>query len=308
LQDESSGPEYSFRDFFWDVWDNKVGITAVGALFAITSILIALAIPDKYTSNAILAPKSRDGASGGLGQLASDYGGLASLAGISLGGLGDVREVEIAIETVKSRTFFAKYMYKDFVKAIMASKSWDRSNQELILDDSLFDSIDGKWVRDEESVVPTVQETHRVFIEQVVRIREDADSGLVLMSATHHSPVVAFRIVEKVIAGIDDAIRQSDVQEAEKAIEFLEAQIEKNSLVSLDEVFAQLIEEQTKTIMLANASREYVFQTIEPPVISEEKSLPKRSLIAILGTMLGLFVGVLAVLLRRVVVFSRAPS
>ncbi len=72
----------------------------------------------------------------------------------------------------------------------------------------------------------------------------------------------------------------------------------KPALVSLDEVFAQLIEEQTKTIMLANVSKDYVFDVIDPPVAPELKSKPSRALICVLGTLLGGMLGVVVVLIR----------
>ena len=84
-----------------------------------------------------------------------------------------------------------------------------------------------------------------------------------------------------------------------ESIKFLEAQREKTSLVSLDEVFAQLIEEQTKTIMLANVSKDYVFDVIDPPVAPELKSKPSRALICVLGTLLGGMLGVVVVLIRH---------
>ena len=85
---------------------------------------------------------------------------------------------------------------------------------------------------------------------------------------------------------MSEDLRSKDILEAEESIKFLEAQREKTSLVSLDEVFAQLIEEQTKTIMLANVSKDYVFDVIDPPVAPELKSKPSRALICVLGTLL----------------------
>lgn len=63
-------------------------------------------------------------------------------------------------------------------------------------------------------------------------------------------------------------------------------------------VFYQLIEEQTKTIMLAEVSKEYVLKTIDPANAPEEKAKPKRALIVVLGTMLGGILSVLIVLIR----------
>ena len=92
-------------------------------------------------------------------------------------------------------------------------------------------------------------------------------------------------------------LRSKDIGEAEESIKFLETQREKTRILSLDEVFAQLIEEQTKTIMLANVSKDYVFDVIDPPVASELKSKPSRRLICVVGTLLGGMFGVVLVLI-----------
>ena len=53
-----------------------------------------------------------------------------------------------------------------------------------------------------------------------------------------------------------------------------------------------MIEEQTKTLMLAEVSDEYVFKTISPAKVSEEKAKPKpkRALIVMLGGMLAVII------------------
>ena len=50
--------------------------------------------------------------------------------------------------------------------------------------------------------------------------------------------------------------------------------------------------------MFANVRDEYVFKTIDPALVSEEKFKPKRALICIFGTLLGCFIGVTIVLIR----------
>ena len=51
--------------------------------------------------------------------------------------------------------------------------------------------------------------------------------------------------------------------------------------------------------MLAQVRPEYVFKTIDPAVVPEEKSEPKRALICVLGTLLGGMLSVLIVLVRH---------
>jgi uncharacterized protein involved in exopolysaccharide biosynthesis len=102
-----------------------------------------------------------------------------------------------------------------------------------------------------------------------------------------------------ILRGIETSIREKEVGEAERSIVFLKAESAENSLISLNEVFASLIEEQTKKIVLANASEEFVFEVIETPVAAELKSEPKRALICILGTLLFGMLSVLYVLIKH---------
>ena len=113
---------------------------------------------------------------------------------------------------------------------------------------------------------PSDQEAYRAFVGLVL-ISEDKQTGLISVSVEHKSPDIAKQWVEHMVDRVSEDLRSKDIREAEESIKFLEAQREKTSLVSLDEIFAQLIEEQTKTIMLAsNVSKDYVFDVIDPPV------------------------------------------
>ena len=138
-----------------------------------------------------------------------------------------------------------------------------------------------------------------MFVSDHILVSEDKKTGFVKLEVKHYSPNIARDWVLAVLRGIETSIRDKEVQEAERSIAFLKAESAENSLISLNEVFASLIEEQTKKIVLANASEEYVFEVIEPPVAAELKSEPKRALICILGTLLFGMFSVLYVLIKH---------
>ena len=87
--------------------------------------------------------------------------------------------------------------------------------------------------------------------------------------------------------------------EAQQSIDYLTDQLENTQVVALEQVFYALIEEQMKTIMLANSRAEYLFKTIDPAIAPERKSRPWRTLICILGTLLGGILGALGILIWR---------
>ena len=259
-------------------------------------------LPSKQVHvRALLAPRVDGGAGGSLGQLASQYGGLASLAGINIGGLGDDGKTAIATEMLKSREFFGEYLYDHVLVDLMAAEAWDPASKNHV-DTSIYDSASQTWVRDvgpSFRVKPSVQEAHKAFVERFLSVSEDEQTGFVTLAITHFSPPVARDWVILIVNGVNNAVRARDVEEAENSIAFLNEQRQKTSLVSLTEVFAELIEQQTKTVMLAAASEEYVFQIIDPPVAPELKSEPSRALICILGVLLGGMLAIIYVLIRH---------
>ena len=302
--------EIDLRELFAVLWAGKNQIAACVLVAALISVGVALSLPNKYTAEAVLAPRS-SGGGGGLAQLASQYGGLASLAGINIGGLGESDSAAVAREMLKTREFFGAYLYESVLVNLMAAESWDRATNAVIVDDTIFDVRSGSWVRDVDpgrQAKPSVQEAHRAFVEEFLGVSEDKQTGLVTVSVTHLSPSVARDWVNLLIKGINEAVRDRDVSEAENSIEFLNEQRLKTNLVSLTEVFSELIEEQTKIVMLANASDEYVFQVLEPPVAPELKSEPSRALICVLGTMLGGMLGLILVLTRHYALASKAAG
>jgi uncharacterized protein involved in exopolysaccharide biosynthesis len=294
--------EIDLRELFAALWASKATILGIVLISALISVFVALSLPNKYTSQALLAPRSDSGPGGALGQMASQFGGLASLAGVNLGGLGDQGSTAVAIEMLKSREFFGTYLYDAVLVDLMAAEGWDRGTGKVLIDDSLFDVDTATWVREVGEafqVKPSVQEAHEEFSGESLRVAEDIKTGFVTVAVTHYSPTAARNWVTLIVKGVNEAVRARDVEEAEKSIAFLNQQRLKTNLVPLTEVFAELIEQQTKTVMLANATDEYVFQVIEPPVAPELKSEPKRALICILGTLLGGMMAVVIVFIRH---------
>lgn len=78
--------------------------------------------------------------------------------------------------------------------------------------------------------------------------------------------------VEWLVADLNQVMKQKDIDEAQRNIAYLKVQLEKTPVADMQTVFYKLIEEQTKTLMLAEVNQEYVFKTLDPAVVPEEKS------------------------------------
>ena len=295
--------EIDLRELFGVLWKGKWWIIGITALFAIASVVYALSLPNEYKATAIVAPASSDSGNG-LGRAAAQLGGLASLAGINLGG-GESNDAVIAMEIMKTWGFQENFIEKHNLEApIFAAKGWNQSTNELIIDEELYDVNQGKWIREApkgKAVKPTSWELHKEFRDNL-SISQDKDSGLIRVSFTHYSPELSQKITSFLIEDVNALLKERALADATKNINYLEKQILRTSLSDMQGVFYTLIEEQTKTKMLADVSDEYVFKYVSEAMLPEEKFAPKRALICVFGVMLG---GILSVFLVLILGFIK---
>ena len=94
--------EIDLYELVQSLWEDKWLISAITGFAAVTSVLVALWLPNVYQATTLLKPQSAEGDMGGL---ARQYGGLASLAGISLPSGGGESKTALAIEVLKSKRF-----------------------------------------------------------------------------------------------------------------------------------------------------------------------------------------------------------
>ncbi len=100
------------------------------------------------------------------------------------------------------------------------------------------------------------------------------------------------------VQDINEYMREQDQIEAKASIDYLTSQLAKIKVATMETVFYELIEEQTKNMMLTMVKKEYVLKTIDPAQVPETRAKPNRSLILILGTILGGMLSILIVLIR----------
>ena len=295
--------EIDLRELFGVLWAGKRKIIAITAVFAVVSVIYALLVPDQYKATALLAPAESNGGglSGALGQL----GGLASLAGVSIGA-GESSEAQIAQEIMKSWSFIDGFVVvNDLVIEVFAAEGWDRESNQLQIDDDIYDAETKTWLVENDNTgelgPPSSWELFEEFSERLA-VSEDKKSGLVSVSIEYYSPQMAKQWLDMYVAAINAHMQQRQVEKVTNNINYLQAQIEKTSIAEMREVFYTIIEEQTKNKMVAEASPDYAFVAVSPSMVPEEESQPKRALICILGTLLG---GMLSVLLVLVMHYAR---
>jgi uncharacterized protein involved in exopolysaccharide biosynthesis len=283
------GDDVSLSEVVAEIWKRKLIIFAVSLIFAIAAVFYALQLPDQYRSETLLAPVQAS-SGGASGLLSGQMGGLASLAGINIG--GPEKKSVLALQILNSRAFFehicAKY---DLLVPLIAAKSWDKERKELLLDAEIYDVKSEKWVRvvaPPLQQVPSMEEAYGVF-KMLMSVSQDKPTSMVRVSLTHLSPAIAQQWVSILVAELNMVMRKREIDEAEQSIKYLNEQLSKTDVQEIKSVMYDLIEEQTKTLMLANVRKEFVFQVVDPAPYPEMKSGPKRAFIVLFAGLFGFF-------------------
>ena len=208
------------------------------------------------------------------------------------------------MELIKTWGFQEEFIQSNHIEVeVFAAKGWNRAKNKLIIDPDIYDEKNKKWVRDfdpskGQKPEPNSWELYKKLKERI-SISQDKTTGLINLSVTYYSPFIAKQWADKLVRSINAHIQKQDREEATKSINYLKEKIKETNIADMQSVFYQLIEEQTKTLMLAEVSNEYVFKTLSPAKVAEEKDKPKRALIAVLGFLLGGMFSVILVLIRH---------
>jgi len=174
----------------------------------------------------------------------------------------------------------------------------------LILDVEVYDEASKKWLRKvkaPKTPEPSSWEAYKAFSE-LVSVSQDKTSSMVNIDIEFYSPAIAKQWLTWLVEDINEYMREQDQIEAKASIAYLTSQLANIKVATMETVFYQLIEEQTKNMMLTMVKKEYVLKTIDPAQVPDTKDKPKRALIVVLGTMLG---GILSVLIVLIRFFSR---
>jgi len=297
--------EIDLAELWRAIWSGKITIIIITAIFAIASVFYALSKPDVYKASVLLAPVSSE-SGGGLAGLAGQFGGLASMAGINLGGSGGDK-TSLALATLESRSFIENFIQKhELLVPLMAAKKWDKATGNLILNEEVYNNETKQWIQISPDITskPTPWAAYQALISKL-SISKDKTTSLITVAIEFYSPIEAKKWLTLLINDINKFIREQETQETQASIAYLESKLETIKISNMETVFYTLIEEQTKNMMLAQVKKEYVFKTIDPAQVPDKKSGPKRSLIVILGTILG---GILSILIVLVNYFRRLKN
>lgn len=271
--------ELSLIDLWNILWNRKWIILVLGPLFGVIGILYALNQTEIYRAEATLAPSVEKKGGGGLAALAGQFGGLASMAGINIGGGGST---ENAIAVLKSRKFLIPFLSEEGRLQALFPKEWDSETELWIVEKE----------RRAENNKPTNLEAYERFTKGVLKVSTDKKTGIVTLAIELPDIEATATWANELTERLNSHLREQAKNETDKNLTYLKNQLKETQVLEIRESLYTLIESESKTAMLANAKEEYAFKVIDPALAPEVRVRPQRALIVLASGMLGGFFGI----------------
>jgi len=284
---EPEGPQADLQRLWHLFVKFRVIIAAFALATTIPAIIYAITAEPVYRSKIVVSAVQSANDAGGLSALASQFGGLASLAGI---GLGSGTEKEQAIAVLKSRAFTEEFIKDKNLMAVLFADDWDEKAEQW---------KPKRWLFFGSETPPTMADAFEKFDQEVRSVHEDTMTGLITLTVDWSDPGLAAEWANDLIFRLNDYLRQIAIDESKASIEYLNSELESSGMLELRQAIFRLIEQQIEAAMLANTNKEYAFKILDPafPADEDDYVWPLRAVIVAFGFLLGALIGTMVALI-----------
>jgi uncharacterized protein involved in exopolysaccharide biosynthesis len=243
----------------------RVMIFTVCSASALAAIAYAMIATPYYRAEIVVTPIKPDSATG-LKGLAND---VAGAIGVNL--MQSSSEIETANAVLNSH-----YLIREFITR-----------------NALLPTLTPRGKRDF-----TLWFAVKRFGEHIVFIHNESKTGVTVVAMEWTDPVVAASWANSFVALANDLIRTRVLEESKRNIGYLNGQLAQTNDVEIKRAIYNLIESETKRAMVADGRVEYAFQVVDPAVAPEMRYSPKRTLIVMISTLIGLLASIGAAFFR----------
>jgi capsular polysaccharide biosynthesis protein len=271
--------DFSLLEIVQVFFKNKIIILIASIVFAISFAIYSLSLPDKFESSILLQPleSNYSGSSG------STLGDIASIVGIGSKSKGGAN--------LRTNSALAMLRSRDFFKVLF-------NNQEFVGDFFFLDSDGNHILKYYDPEIenplktsrPNFEDSYKLFHGSHIKITREDTTDFLTLSVTSFSPSLASKWADRLVELINIYFKQEELNSAQARLKFLEAKLAETKSSVLIESLTSLIETEIQTLMLGEVSDEFVFKVLDSAYTPKQKSEPNRTLIVLIGLMLGIFI------------------
>ena len=296
------------------IWNSRKLIIAIVVLFTMFTAVASLFMTNIYTAKAILKPvTTREG--GRFAALATQFGGMANLAGIAMPGAASSSEL---VNLLESNILKKKIIERYHLLPILFPKKWDAEKKQwkdpkaggislnpLALIKKLLPAKPGDNKKD--AGVPDTWDGIRA-LNRIVNVNYNLKEDIITISVNFRDPQMAAAIADYFIITLTEHMSSEAKRIATINKEYLEKQLRETNDSLVQQKIYNLIAEKIETMMMAEVKEGFSFKVLDPPMAPDMKSKPKRALMVVVAFMVSLFLSVFIVFFREYLKKIRAKS
>jgi uncharacterized protein involved in exopolysaccharide biosynthesis len=274
---------FDAQAIFRFVRDHWIAIAVSAIVGGCATVAISYAFPRIYRAEVLLTPTDKGGGERGLEALISKYGALASAAGIDLPNRAG--STAAALARLQSRGFLEAFIQEEGLMDVLYPGEWDPAAVQAGRGDSKR----------------TLQDGYHRFARSIMLVKQDKAAELVTIRVDWKDRKLAAKWANLLVKRLNAVTRAEAIQETERSLEYLRAELERAEYVRLKDSISSLIEAQINKRMMAVTQPDYSFRVIDParPSDANKKIAPKRIVFLAVGVLLGAVIGILIGLRRR---------
>lgn len=262
-------------------WSRKWTALAITMIFFAMSLGYVLIAPKWYRAEVLLAPSdtiaNQHATSEQLG------GGLSAILGNSV----ESEKRAEALAVLESREFLGAFIKDENLMRILFPEAKEAS--------------DGSSLGDNSTHLGDVRDGVEFFRNRLLEIEEDRASGLVAVRLEWTNARLAADWLTVLIYRLNQRLRERASETAQANLAYLRSELDKTNVVPLQQAIGRLLEREMRNLMLARATVEFAFRVVDPASVAKKHVRPRFALVVGLGTVLGIGVASLVLL----VLFSR---
>lgn len=273
--------EIDLRELFLKLWNKRWTIIAFVMLCTAALTTVAYKMTPIYRATTVVIPANSERSSGAVSAALGQLGGLASLAGVSVGSSDP--DTQEALAVLNSRVFTERFITEKNLMPKLYYKLWD--------------SKKNTWKVDEEAQ-PTLAKAYTYFNTSIRTVTQDKKTGLITLTIDWHDRHEAAEWANELVQRLNAEMRARAIEKSEASMGYLDKELKTTAQIGTQEAINRLIEVQVKQRMLANVTAEYSFRVVDKalPADEDDPIKPKKLLMMVAGPFLGGFLGILWVL------------
>lgn len=276
--------EISLKEILQLLRRRKWAVLLVTAVFTLTAGVAAKLTPKTYKASIIVSAATNQpgsGQTGGLNSVVSQFSGLASLAGLAMG--GDSHRAE-SIAVLQSEALTEGYIRDNGLLPVLYPKQWD--------------ALRKRWNVSDPEKTPTVWKATQKFKRSIANVSTDTKTGLVTLTIVWKDRQLAAKWANELVKKTNDYLRAKAIVEADRNIKYLNGEALTTDVVGVKTAIFSIMQNEINKEMLARGSDEYALKVVDPAVAPEEPYSPEPVMWILIGLFGGLLLSLVAAFLR----------